>query len=518
MTIETEKNEDGSLVLCVPNFSEGRDRSKIEAVVQSARAVSAVRVLDVESDADHNRTVLTFAASPEAALKAASAVAASCVRLIDLTRHKGEHPRMGAVDVIPFIPISGITLPECAQLARRLGENLGRELDLPVYLYGEAASRPERRDLANVRKGQFEGLREEIGKNPERDPDFGPRRIHPTAGAVAVGARAQIVNFNVNLSTSDMSLAREIAVKVRTSGGGLPALRAKEILLAQRNQAQISTVLTDFKTTPLARVLGEIARMAALKGASVSSCELVGLVPREALVDFAAESLRLESFDPKVQILEERLARPGADSGSQEPESAPGSWVEAARILGKALASPEPTPGGGSAAAAAGLMGTSLALMAARISLKSAKTPEGKRSSLRLAETRLSSIQEQFNTLPSRDAESFEGFRRALRLPKDDPQRSLAMEQALLAAAAVPLETVQAAREAHEAARELDGLVLEAVSSDLRCAFHLLNAAAASAAENVRINLKSLKDSNQVREMEKSLSRSLSAFSQTASL
>ncbi|MDE2237736.1 MAG: glutamate formimidoyltransferase, partial [Elusimicrobia bacterium] len=186
------------LVECVPNFSEGRDRAKVDAVVAAARAAGVV-ILDVEIDADHNRCVLSLAGAPQAALQACFEVAKKCRELIDLNVHKGEHPRMGAVDVIPFIPVSGIDIQGCAKLAEALGERIGRELEIPVFLYDQAARKPERRDLASVRKGQFEGLRELIGKDPARSPDFGPNRIHPTAGAVAVGARRQIVNFNMNL-------------------------------------------------------------------------------------------------------------------------------------------------------------------------------------------------------------------------------------------------------------------------------------------------------------------------------
>ena len=254
------------LVESVPNFSEGQDRKKIEEIVSAARAVSGSDDLDVESDADHNRTVLSFVAPPEAALQAAFEVARKSRELIDLTRHKGEHPRMGAVDVIPFIPIKGVAIGECAKLAVRLAEKIGRELEIPAYLYDQAARVPERRNLADVRKGQFEGLREVIGKDAAHVPDFGPNRIHPTAGAVAVGARSQIVNFNLNLDIRDMAAAKEIAKSVRASGGGLPCVRAKEIELSGRAQAQISTVLTDYRTTSIRRVYDEVARLASARG------------------------------------------------------------------------------------------------------------------------------------------------------------------------------------------------------------------------------------------------------------
>ncbi|MDE2314641.1 MAG: glutamate formimidoyltransferase, partial [Elusimicrobia bacterium] len=211
-----------ALVECVPNFSEGRDKAKVEAVVAAAKSVPGVTILDVETDADHNRCVLSFVAPPQAAAEACFAVARKSCELIDLNVHKGEHPRMGAVDVIPFIPVRGVSVEDCVKLAEALARRIGEELQIPAYLYDLAARMPERKDLASVRKGQFEGLRDLIGKDPSRAPDFGPNRIHPTAGAVAVGARRQIVNFNLNLDTADMAAGKDIAKRLRASGGGLP--------------------------------------------------------------------------------------------------------------------------------------------------------------------------------------------------------------------------------------------------------------------------------------------------------
>ncbi len=486
-----------ALVECVPNFSEGRDKGKVEAVVAAARGVEGARILDVETDPDHNRCVLSFVAPPEAALEACFRVAKKASELIDLNRHKGEHPRMGAVDVIPFIPVSGATMADCVALAGRLGERIGRELAIPVYLYEQAARVPERRDLASVRKGQFEGLREALGKDPARAPDFGPDRIHPTAGAVAVGARQQIINLNLNLSTRDLAAGREIARRVRASGGGLAAVRAKEIELAARGQVQISTVLTDYKTTSMARVLSEVSRLAAEKGARVLTTEIVGLLPRQALLGFAVEALSLENFQ-EAQILENRLEALGLGA-------APIGWREGAEAVAEALSSTDPAPGGGSAAAIAGAMGAGLGLMAVGITLKSKKLEEAKRPGLERARASLALLKPEFQRLTARDAEAFENFMKALGLPRDDPDRPGRMQAALTYAAEVPLETASAAAQAREVVREALPLTGFAVASDMSCALHLLKAAALCAAENVRINLGGIKDHAVAEELESRL-------------
>ncbi|MDE2292596.1 MAG: glutamate formimidoyltransferase, partial [Elusimicrobia bacterium] len=468
------------LVLCVPNFSEGRDKARVEAIVAAARGVPGVRVLDVETDSDHNRCVLSFIAPAEAALEAAFRSAAKAVELIDLTKHKGEHPRMGAVDVIPFVPLDG-DLAECVALAGRLAERVGTQLGVPVYLYDRAARRPERANLANVRKGQFEGLRELIGKDPARDPDFGPKRIHPTAGAVAVGAREQIINFNINLSGLTMEQGAAIAKKVRTSGGGLPHLRAKEIDLAARGLVQISTVLTDYKATPVAKVLDAVRTEAEAVAAEVVGTELIGLVPREALVDFALARLKVENFS-KEQVLETRL------------EALSGGWEAAAERLAAAFASVEPTPGGGSAAGTAGAIGCALGQMAAGISSASKKVDAARREALDSAREGLRSLQGEFHRLTSDDAASFDAVMAALKRPKDDPARADAVQGSLKKAAEVPLETARCAAEALRRVRETSGKAVGTVASDMNCAAHLLRAAALCALENVEINAGSLKD------------------------
>jgi glutamate formiminotransferase len=289
---------------CVPNFSEGRRREIIDEIVGALASVEGVRVLDVQSDADHNRSVVTMVGEPEAVEEAAFRGIQRAARLIDMDQHQGEHPRMGATDVVPFVPIAGVTMAGCVEMARRLGERVGRELSIPVYLYEEAASRPERRNLADVRRGEYEGLKVEIETDPHRAPDFGPARMGK-AGATAIGARPPLVAFNVYLNTDDVTIAQAIARAVRHSSGGLRYVKALGLLVEGR--AQVSMNLTDYRQTPIYRVVEMIRREAARYGLTIASSEVVGLIPNEALVDAARFYLQLDGFSPD-QILENRLA------------------------------------------------------------------------------------------------------------------------------------------------------------------------------------------------------------------
>lgn len=291
------------IVECVPNFSEGRRPQVIDAIVAAIAAVPGTRVLDIQTDADHNRTVVTFVGEPEAVLEGAFQGARQAAKLIDLNVHRGAHPRMGATDVIPFVPIRGVTMADCVQLARRLGQRMGEELQIPVFLYEEAATRPERQNLADVRRGEFEGIRELIATDPAHEPDFGPRRMGP-AGATAVGARAFLIAFNVYLATGDVEIAKKIAKTVRHSSGGLRFVKALGLLV--EGQAQVSMNLTDFRRTPIHVVVEMIRREAARYGVLVARSELVGMVPQEALLDAAFWYLQLDGVTPN-QVLENRL-------------------------------------------------------------------------------------------------------------------------------------------------------------------------------------------------------------------
>jgi len=295
------------LVECVPNFSEGRDIAKIDAIARSIAAVPDVALLDRESDADHNRSVLTFVGPPDAVAEAALRSVETAAALIDLTRHRGAHPRIGAADVVPFIPITGVTLADCVVLAQRVGNEIWNRLRIPVYFYEAAAKRPERVNLANIRRGQFEALLAEMPTIPERRPDVGEAACHPTAGATAVGARKFLIAYNINLGTSDVGIARRIAKTVRFSSGGFRGVKAMGVLLASRNLAQVSMNLTDFEQTPMHVVFEAVRREAERYGVPVVGSEIVGLVPRRALETAAGYFLRIENFSPEL-ALENRMA------------------------------------------------------------------------------------------------------------------------------------------------------------------------------------------------------------------
>jgi glutamate formiminotransferase len=300
-----------SLIECVPNFSEGRRPEVLAEICRAVSQIDGVTLLDSSRDETHNRSVVTFAGNAEPVVRAATAAVGRALELIDMTQHTGAHPRIGAVDVIPFVPLGNTRLEECVDLARRFGEQIAQRFELPVYLYGEAALRPERRRLADVRRGQYEALREELGVNPERDPDCGPARLHPRGGAVAVGARKPLIAFNVNLATDDLALAKKIAHAIRESSGGLPAVQAMGVLLenpGEPRMAQVSMNLVDWERTGIARVVRVIRRMALEAGTDIDHCELIGLAPAAALLEVAADALMLRDFSAD-QALELRLAR-----------------------------------------------------------------------------------------------------------------------------------------------------------------------------------------------------------------
>jgi len=295
------------LIECIPNFSEGRDNALINELADAVKTTPGVMLLDYSSDASHNRTVFTFAGSPEGVMDAAFKCAKIAVEKIDLTKHTGEHPRMGAVDVIPFVPLKDVSTEECVELSRRLGQKLWDELKLPVFLYENSASTPARKNLAALRKGQFEGMAEKI-KKPEFAPDYGDE-LHKTAGIVACGARPPLVAFNINLATSNLDIANKIAKIIRESSGGLKSVKSIGIMLEERNIAQISINMTNYMDTPLYRVLELVKIEAARYGVSVLGTEIIGLVPMNALVDCADYYLMIENFDTEKQVLENYLLK-----------------------------------------------------------------------------------------------------------------------------------------------------------------------------------------------------------------
>jgi len=299
-----------ALVECVPNFSDGRDASVAAAIQDAIRSVTGTRLLDWHSDPDHHRSVATFAGDGPAVSESAFRAIAVASRRIDLSTHQGVHPRMGATDVCPFVPLVPEELPICVELAHGLGRRVADELAIPVYFYGAAALRPERRALPEVRRGGFEALREAVASEPARAPDVGPRRLHPTAGATAVGARGFLVAFNVNLETSDIGVARAIARSIREVRGGLPGIRALGFPLASAGIVQVSINVCEPSRTGLRRVFDEVQRLAGERGVAVRDSELVGLAPRSALDADVARAVRLRGFEARRHVLEEALAAP----------------------------------------------------------------------------------------------------------------------------------------------------------------------------------------------------------------
>jgi glutamate formiminotransferase/formiminotetrahydrofolate cyclodeaminase len=473
------------IVECVPNFSEARRPEVVAAIRQAIAAVAGVSVLDQHSDLDHNRTVITFAGPPQAVEEAAFRAIAKAAELINLDEHRGQHPRIGATDVVPFVPITGVTMQDCVDMARRLGQRVGEQLGIPVYLYEEAATRPERKNLEDLRRGEYEGLKEEIVTNPERAPDFGPARLGP-AGATVIGARHPLIAYNVYLTTDEVTIARKIAKAVRHSSGGLRYVKALGLLVEGR--AQVSMNLTNYRQTPLARVVEFIRREAQRYGVAIHHSELVGLIPEEALVEAAVWYLQLDQFTPE-QILERRLQ---AALSEQTP-----SALSAAQDFLEALAADTPTPGGGSAAAYSAAAGAALVAMVARLTL-GRKKYAAVETQMRDVLERAEALRQALTAAIAEDATAFEAVMAAFKLPKDTPEenqaRQAAIESAMLKAAQVPLEV---ARKAVEVMR----LALQALAhgnlntiSDAATALALARAALSGAACNVRINLSNLKE------------------------
>ncbi len=477
------------LVECIPNFSEARRPEVVEAIVQAITGVPGVVLLDRHSDEDHNRTVVTFVGSPEAVEEAAFRGVAKAAELIDLNQHTGEHPRIGAADVVPFVPIQGVKMTDCVEMARRLGRRVGEELGIPVYLYEEAATRPDRVNLEDIRRGEYEALKEEIGVNPAREPDFGPARVGP-AGATVIGARAPLIAFNVYLTTDDVRIASKIARAVRHSSGGLRYVKALGMLVEGR--AQVSMNLTNYRKTPIARVVEMIRREAARYGVAVHHSELVGLVPEDALIDAAQWYLQLDQFEPE-QVLERRMYAALRESPQQTAEAKPSTFLDD-------LASGTPTPGGGSASAHSAAMAAALVAMVARLTV-------GKRR-YKAVEPRMYEIIEQAEALrarlteaEARDAEAFEAVMAAFKMPKgteeEQSARAQAIEQATLKAAQVPLEVAEMAVQVMELAVEVAAEGNLNAITDAGTAAALAQAALTGAGLNVRVNLASLSDTGQ---------------------
>jgi glutamate formiminotransferase / formiminotetrahydrofolate cyclodeaminase len=473
-----------TLVECVPNFSEGRDQSKVDAIVDAMK-VDGVYLLDREMDADHNRCVITLVGGREAIQEAAIRGVGKAAELIDLNTHKGAHPRMGAADVVPFIPIDGVTIEDCVAMARHVGEEIWKRYQIPVYLYEAAAATPERQNLENIRRGQFEGIRAEIATNAARRPDFGEARVHPTAGATVVGARKFLIAYNVFLNTPDVEIAKKVAKAVRFSSGGMRFVKGAGFLV--RGLAQVSMNLTDFEQTPVHRVFEMVKREAARYGVTPVSSEIVGLIPKKALEAVAEWFLQVENFDSSL-ILENRLA--AVMSG----KTAVGGLRAGMEPFVEQLAAPTATPGGGSAAAAAGAMAAGLAAMVASMS-RGKKAYVQFDSQLSAAIGRLEPLREELKAAVDADAASYDAVRKAYKQAKTDPASADAViDASLKVATGVPLSVAQ---KAHEVVKITEGLFAISnpnMKSDLTTAQALAQAAITGALANVEINLASMKD------------------------
>jgi glutamate formiminotransferase/formiminotetrahydrofolate cyclodeaminase len=478
------------LVECVPNFSEGRRPEVVDAIVNAITSVSGVYLLAHEMDADHNRAVVTIVGSPESIGEAAVRGAGTAIKHIDLTKHQGEHPRMGAVDVIPFIPIRGVNMDQCLAIAKETAREIAERFQVPIYLYERAATRPDRTNLENVRRGQFEGLRNEIGTNPDRKPDYGPARIHPTAGATAVGVRKFLIAYNINLSTNDVGIAKFIAKRVRYSSGGFRNVKAMGVLLAERNLAQVSMNLTDFEQTPIQLVFETVRREAERYGVQIVGSEIVGLVPQKALDQAAEYYLRLEKFRPDM-ILENRL--------EQVMETAPavtkaqGKMADILRGFVDRVASPEPVPGGGSVAALAGALGASLGQMAIRIT-KEKKAYAQHVERFADALDRLAPYASALLDLVDADAEAYQIVLEAYKLPKGTAEREEAVQNGLIRATEIPSRIANCAAEALKVLEELRSIIHVNVASDLQVGLQMLRSSLRGAIANMRTNLKDVRD------------------------
>jgi glutamate formiminotransferase len=465
-----------TIVECVPNFSEGRDASKVDAIIEAIRSVRGIAILDRELDADHNRSVITFAGPATAVVEAAFRGVERAIGLIDLRQHTGVHPRIGAADVVPFVPVEGVTLDDCVRLANELAQRLWERLQVPVYLYEAAARRPDRLNLENIRRGQFEGLRDEVRTNPDRRPDFGEAELHPSAGATVVGARKFLIAYNINLNTADVEIAKRIAKAIRFSSGGFRYVKSMGVPLASRNLAQVSMNLTDFEQTPIHRVFEAVRAEAARYGASIVGSEIVGLIPKRALEMTAEWYLQVENFHPSL-VLENRLAEAATVDGLNE-------------FLDE-LAAPTATPGGGSAAAAAAAMAAALGAMVSGLAKLPAEAFEADR--------------QFFAAAVKRDAASYEGVRAAYKRPKDE--RAPFVEQALHEAAAVPLEVAERATALRERLRALAATAPAKFGSDIETAQGLAQAGIEGALANVRINIASMKDQSLIAGLQERLAK-----------
>jgi|HubBroStandDraft_1064217.scaffolds.fasta_scaffold78085_2 glutamate formiminotransferase/formiminotetrahydrofolate cyclodeaminase len=489
------------LIECVPNFSEGRDPAKVDAIVSAMSSVPGVYVLDREMDTDHHRSVITLAGEPDAVAEAALLGVGRAMELIDLTKHTGAHPRVGATDVVPFVPIEGVTIEDCVALARRTGHEIWARYRIPVFFYEAAAMRPDRVNLENVRRGQFEGLRSEMKHNHDRQPDVGEPKLHPTAGVVAVGARKFLVAYNVNLNTSDVGVANRIAKAIRFSSGGFRYVKSMGVELKARNLAQVSINLTDFEQTPMHRVYEMVKREAARYGVVPVGSEIVGLIPKKAIEMAADFFLQLENFSP-AQVFENKLA--DALSGAPLELAKDGKLANLARPFLEAVAAPSATPGGGSVSALAGALAASLGQMVAGLSRKKkSQATYVERLSTELDVLR--HIAAELAEAIDRDAAAYDAVLAAFKLTQrnaeETQRREAAIQSATKGAADVPLQVAERSVALFERLGQLEAIAAASMRSDLEVARWMASAGARGALANVEVNLDSLTDSDYVARM-----------------
>lgn len=483
------------LVECVPNFSEGRDQGILHALIDGVTSTAGVALLDHSMDADHHRSVLTFCGGPDGIIEAAFRAVRIATELIDLRTHVGVHPRIGATDIVPFIPIRGTTMHDCIQLAKRLGERVGRELGIPVFLYERAAGRADHVPLEAVRRGGLDGLAFRMESDPGWIPDFGPPRLHQSAGAIAIGARPPLIAFNVNLRSTEVGQARSIARAVRYSSGGLPSVKAIGVALSSRGMVQVAMNLTDYLVTPILTAFQIVKAEAAKRGIEVAGSELVGLVPQAALGHAAAASLQLDRFDSS-QVLETRIAEVML---KKEPAHTLSDFLAM-------VADAKPTPAGGSVAALVGALAASLGVMGARLGEQPNR------------EQRLLELSRQLHRLVQADTDVYTELTDAYKIPKQHPDRLHAISIALQHATEVPLEIAELSCEVARFLHTLRERGKPTIQSDLTVGLTVAIAAAQAGLVTVRTNINAQRNQQLIENIRARIAKATESLEELKSL
>ncbi|MDA4111646.1 MAG: glutamate formimidoyltransferase [Thaumarchaeota archaeon] len=486
---------------CVPNFSEGKRMEIVNSIRDAAQGVEGITILDCEADPNHNRMVLTFVGSPDSVKAAALAASAKAIEQIDLTKHSGEHPRMGAVDVVPFVPLREVSVEDCVNLAREFGQEFATKFSVPVYLYEHAATSVARKNLADVRDGQFEVLRDLIGVDPSRDPDFGPKKIHPTAGATAVGARPILIAYNVDLGTQDISIAKKIARRIRERDGGFPSVKALGFQLKDRKLVQVSMNLTDYTKTSMHTVFDAISSYAKEFGVGIVDSEIVGLVPMEALAESSIHYLSLRNFDAN-QIIENRII--SIITEVENPKLINLSLQE----FSESVSSTNPVPGGGSVSAYAGAMASSLVVMVSGLTI-GRKNYEGSWEAVKVILHESVELRNKLLDLVDQDAKAYGQVVSAMKLPKitehEKFEREKKIQLSLRNASEVPSDIMLDSYKVLQLAKRIREIGNRNAISDSETAAELARASVAAAWSNVKTNLGALKDGSFVEEIKRKL-------------